>query len=657
MKTLRHVATTITLLAFLVSCGDTSLFVPDVEEQPDVAIVTIEDGTLIGPEDTIPLSIQYSDASRSVDQSAKELEIVLSDVASGAEVAASTLGSDELMQESLPPIELTGLPTGLYSLELVLTESERVVAATRVEFFHVVETYSLLGIASYPPSFYPGASGLLHANIDVPEGADPYLRWRLSGEVVATGTVSEGANEVIVRSPATEGVYPVQVELFPTEPTDRLDYDFPSQVTQVTDLYVTENLELGEYELAPEISYYSLFHFRGELRDHGVAAGTGGSSLRATPIGEPDLRIDGEIFGYHLDGESGFELDRLFVPVDEESNALAPFSLNLRVLFETEDPGRRIVSTQTRDESLAVSLLTGESGALRLELSDGAETYTAASDPFLIRPNEPMSISISLFPLSDSAFVMWFRDGLLVGVSELPAWPEVADGVLGSTTIAGESGFVGILDEVGVYFQDEQRQPATYDDAFRHEMARRYGDSLVYAEDFAGIDLPEDIEADGDVQVMTGELLLAPGSRVVFPEFFFAEEDLLFELEGEPSSTGSLSISALFDPGDGERYDEAPAFAIAMDGVVQEPQSIDPVNITSTEGRLRFRLVHEGSSIELVSDVAELAAQLPEAPFKGVVVSVDQANDAAVPLRVHRLLVRRGQEAISRVLSDQLPPE
>lgn len=651
MKTVGRIVTAIMLLTFLASCGESSLFIPDIDEQPSVSIQTIENGALIGPDDTIPLAIRYSDSSRSVDDGPDELQIILTDVSTTVEVARSTLGPDELVQEELPPIELTEMPTGFYRLDLTLSNADRVVATHRAEFFHVVESYEVLGIASYPPSFYPSASGLLQANLDIPEGADPYLRWTMNGAVVAEGAVSEGAGEVIVRSPESEGVYPVQVELFPVAPPDRLDYDFESSLTQVTDLYVTESLELGEYELSPEISYYALFHFRGELRDTGVAAGRGGSSRRAVPIGAPDLRIDGDIFGYHLDGESGFELDRMIVPLDASAH-LAPFSINMRVLFYSEEPGRTIVSSESG--GFAVDLLTAESGALQLTISHGADDYASTSDAFLVRTGEALSISVSVFPVGESTFVMWFRNGMLVGVSELPLWPAASVTSGGTTIIGGPQGFAGILDELGVYFQDEQQNPATYDDAFRHEMARLYGDSLVYAEDFAGLEVPNDMEAEGDVRVMTGELLLEPGARVVFPDFLFSEEDLLLELDTDGSSSGTISIAAIQDDPNGDAAAQTPAFAVSSDGTVVEPATPDesPAPSVSTSGGfLEFRLVHREQSIVLTNESQSLSVPLDDRVFRGVSVALDQSSEAAVPLRVHRVLAR--QDAISRALAVQ----
>lgn len=670
---LRRIVTAAILLAFFASCSESSLFIPDVEETPDVTIGTIEDGAVVTTGDTIPLDIEYADQSRSIEAGAELLDVSLVDVAEGVEVAGTTLDADDLMQPQLPPIELADMPTGLYRLELELSDSDGILASRKVEFFHVAEPYRVLGIATYPPAFFPDASGLLQANIDVPEGSDPYLRWTMNGEIISASTVSEGGAEVILRSPDAPGVYPVTLELFPVAPPDRLEYDFASSLSQTSDVYVAEEIELEEWELGPEISYFTLFHFRGELKDWGVASGRFGSALSAEPIGGPDLRIHGDIFGYRLDGESGFALDRSAVPFD--GDALAPFSINLRILFETDEPGQRIMRTEAGN--FALELATDDAGALRLVLESADSLEAAISDAFLVRPGEPLAVTISVFPLEDSAYVMWFRDGVLVGVSEVGTWPDGADPTEGSTVIGGEEGFVGIIDELGVYFQNEQEEPATYDEAFRHAMSRRYGETLMYAEDFSGVSVPDEVDTQGDVRVMTGELILEPGARVVLPRFLFAEEDLLVELDSS-SDSGALTIAAL--QGADEGYEEVDVFVVSTAGTVIEPaakgadaegtddaddvaedhggedddaDALDSIDLHGVGGGLAFRLVHTDGSLELVGSSDGILVELDDRPFGGVMLSLDNEAEAAVPLRVMSVLVRRGQSAISRALTSQ----
>lgn len=668
---LRRIVTAAILLVFFASCSESSLFIPDVEETPDVTIGTIEDGAIITSGDTIPLDIEYAEESRSLEAGPDLLVVSLVDVAEGVEVAATTLDAEDLMQPQLPPIELSDMPTGLYRLELELSDSDGILAARSVEFFHVAEPHRVLGIATYPPAFFPGASGLLQANIDVPEGADPYLRWSMNGEIIAANTVSEGGSEVILRSPDAPGVYPVTLELFPVAPPDRLEYGFRSSLSQTSDVYVAEDIELEEWELGPEISYFTLFHFRGEMKDSGVAAGRFGSALRAEVIGGPDLRIHGDIFGYRLDGESGFVLDRPAVPFD--GGALSPFSINLRILLESDEADQRILRTDAGDFSL--ELATGDAGALRVDIESAGSVETAVSDAFLVRPDEPLTVTVSVFPLDDSAFVMWFRNGVLVGVSELDSWPEGVDPTAGRTVIGGEGGFVGVIDELGVYFQNEQEEPATYDEAFRDAMSRRFGDTLMYAEDFSGVSVPDEIDTEGDVRVMTGELILEPGSRVVFPRFLFSEEDLLVELDAS-AETGALTIAALKAVDGG--YDEVDVFAVSTAGTVIEPATvpdaaaeqqepvadgdtenaapIDSLDVQGVDGGVAFRLVHTAGVLELVGSSDGIAVDLDDRAFGGVVLSLDNEAETAVPLRVMSVLVRRGQSAISRALSVQPEP-
>ena len=59
------------------------------------------------------------------------------------------------------------------------------------------------------------ASVMLKAELDIPAGADPYLRWSWKGKVLAKGTLGNGFGQILWVAPSDQGVYTITLELFP----------------------------------------------------------------------------------------------------------------------------------------------------------------------------------------------------------------------------------------------------------------------------------------------------------------------------------------------------------------------------------------------------------------------------------------------------------
>ncbi len=225
------------------------------------------------------------------------LELTLTD--SAGKVAWSNTISSPVLEEPLE-VRLPPMTTGQYRLKLVLTRRSGTAVEKEVSFFYVNGQYGITGISSYPPTAQPEGRILLRAELSYPQGADPYLRWTQDGKLLSEGLASEGLAQIGWQAPKAEGVYPVQVELFPVAPPQGADFRFTSALLATAKLFVTAGASTSE-ELGPPESYYSLFHFDGTLRD-AVA---------------PETRA-AEVFGTASVTEHGLRLGRTAAPAIRE---------------------------------------------------------------------------------------------------------------------------------------------------------------------------------------------------------------------------------------------------------------------------------------------------------------------------------------------------
>ncbi|THB65599.1 MAG: hypothetical protein D6B26_03660, partial [Spirochaetaceae bacterium] len=131
---------------------------------------------------------------------------------------------------------------------------------------------------------------------------------------------------------------------------------------------------------------------------------------------------------------------------------------------------------------------------------------------------------------------------------------------------------LGVIEEVGVYFRNDQGNPSIHTAEFRRVKELQYAGSLVYAESFLG-DVAEDISVAGNAYVLGGALNIGPGAEVRLPEALFAGEAIQFELQFMNGKNGGASPSALVrieGQSDGETvaieipYSDAMRFSVAV---------------------------------------------------------------------------------------------
>jgi hypothetical protein len=665
--------------------------VPELQDQNPVTIDTLASGSVVSDSAQIPVQLIYSASFKQDNKTPDSMQIKLL-AADGTEIRTFAIGADALASQDKFSIDLPSLDTGLYTLNLTVLKGGKVLQEKQVQFFHVKGSYSVSGISTYPSTFYPGSSGLLQAHVDVPSGADPYLRWTMNDKTFAEGRLSGGLDQVMFRAPETDGAYNVTVELFPMAPVSSTGFPFSSSIKQTTEVFVSKTKTAGSaHELGPAESYYSLFHFRGDYRDVGYRVGMkNGGAAPAVQVGQPDLRISGSIFGYHLDGSSGFRVADVILPF--AGNRLSPFSLTMRAMADRPELNRNIFSATSTDGSFHFAVRTDSDGIVVADLTDNGQSVTISSGQAIFVSGDPVLFSVSVSPGVNSTQFLWFKNGQPVSVATASvafravdtannSWTPVPGvSLIGAPDRNGTSdGFSGILDEFGVYFRDSSLRPATDNAIFETVMATKYGTALVYAKGFEGLYLPDGVETTGPVAVKSGDLVLGPGGAITFPRFLFDREDLLVEValdRSAPAGPGDIRFSAL-----GTGTSDGPIFSLATDGTVRVPQSLlvglkrdgRPVSLASLRidqtgsyvvplstpiaDPLDLQFVHEAST--LVVDVQNNAytLQIANAAFAGLQMSLAHGAGEVVPFRVRSVLARKESGSLTETLNSVIPSQ
>ena len=542
---------TVAILLFLYSCSDTSLFLGDYEEPPAVRVATVPSGTILMPGDDIPIRIERG-AIAGDETSPDTLVFELLDH-DGVVLAEQTTESVDHAVE-LPSVELPDLPDGIYVVSSRYYDGDELVASDAVTFFICSAEIRISRVTAYPPSLYPGASGLLRVTTSAPPGFDPYLAWYVDGELMSAGFVSSGAAQLEVHSPDTQGIYPVRVELFPfwADDLDLLSLEPP--VIYTTEIYVSDTPTLLRTDLTPEPRYLTLYHLSGDFRESGARAEwLPQEELVARPDGEVRLAVDDDIFGYLLDGNSGITIPGATIPSREGS--LTPFSIALRIRPTELNGIQRLVSMITGDTE-RLSLLADPDGRIGVTLSGDGEILWSLVPVLSLDTTE--SVTVSLEPEEDGVNVTFFAGGQGISTQHYPLFdpdllvagdritvPDEWDLLQGETRLGGGGGFVGIVDEFGIYFRDDDNQPSAHSDVYASVMRARFGDRLIYAEGFETTDVPGELIVAGDVSVTRGQLVIEPGATVGFPDLRFRDEDLVVDAAMQVTGVGIVRFSRI----------------------------------------------------------------------------------------------------------------
>jgi hypothetical protein len=581
-------------IILIFSCQVPDGFEESSEESENVQIKSIEPGKFVEKDETIPVSIEFEE----IDALLQRIEIdLLSQKGTilGSQVYAFENPGDP---EEVPGISLPEeMEEGLYTLVYRLYDlDEELVKEEKVPFFYVTGEYDIKSVRSYPTTVEPASQMLFIAEVLVPAGRNPYMRWKLDDTVLMEGYVSEGAASFTWVAPEIEGIYSITAELYPVYP--EAEVLFSSQTAISTEVYVTKEPKIERGEFQPEEQFYSLFHFRGNAVD----SGTRTEDAEAVPFGTPELRVDGDLFGYYLDGASGFTVDGLIIPA--EDGRLLPFSLLMLSKPDEQRGEATVFSAGASAGGEEIALTADETGTYRLVFRRGEEVSLTSAPPRplaeYISPGsgEGLKLIVSVVPEliegRERFTFLWYVNENLVfvdrGYTNFPV-----DSGEWESTIGGEQGFAGLVDEFGIYFNEEE-EVHIIREVYRREMYERYGNDLRLAEGFDSAELPDEFQVDGEAHLESGNLILDPGAELIFPPLKARLEELqiLFECAGEPAGEGNIFIIEDADE-ESFRAELDAGGAVRVNG---EEKKTEP--LYDEENIIRFLLTHEqnGGNLE-----------------------------------------------------------
>jgi hypothetical protein len=521
------------------------MFTPTVEDSVGLKVLSLSEGDFLEEGDSVDFVIQTEDPNAEP----VLLEIALID-RSGQSVWNTDISSpltDEELELILPDLE-----TDQYTIRFTVHGEEGVVEEQRVGFFYVAGLYDIQGITSYPPTTMAGHETIIEADLLYPEEANPYVRWSQGESILAAGRVSEGLRSITWLAPEEEGVYSIQVELFPVPPPVGTDFSFLSAVALTAQLYVSSASSLSEDELVPEDSYYSLFHLNGSLQNSGFL-GVETTQEEAQVIGDAKLSSEKGLMGYKTGAGAGLYYPLNILPILD--GKLSPCTITFKLQPSVQNEDRNLMVITDRSEGFRFRVFFDSEGQLAATLGIRDTVLYLPSNIPVLKPEQHRRIDLSLVPIEEELQALWFLDGrqtAVVSDGPLPAelFPE------GQTVIAGENGFEGIITELGVYYKDPFDRPSVDPAIYRQAMQHEHGRFLVLAEGFEGLYLPDPdswrLKSSKQPYLDGGRLILPASSSLTLPYFELGEEETTFLVEffGDisPGSTIALQWEGTEDP-------------------------------------------------------------------------------------------------------------
>lgn len=607
---------TIFLILGVLSCEAPMGFMNDPMPNDEVVVKSIEDGAFLTEGDEIPLSLQY-------DPDEVVLEKLTIELFSSDEelLASQELGYAELQQEQLPSIDLPDIDPGLYTIEYTGFNSEGEIKLNReIAFFFTNGVYSVKNITSYPPVITPGTEALLAAHLQYPVSAEPYIRWSMGDEVL-----SEGPNNDKLQwnAPESEGVYSITVELFPFAPP-KGSYEFSSTASMEAEFFVTSGRSKAENGFYPNKNYYSVFHFQGDWKDSGVRPVIG----LVEPVGSPEVDVRGNLFGYYLDGSSGFKVNQMVLPV--ENGSISPFTAEVKLYIDTRPKNRSFFSTETEDGTFSFSISTDQDGVLKSTIISGERSFTSSSG-FLLDPNSAYTIALSVVPGIRSVTLQWFVDGDAVKIEE-QGLSVGQIGEEGSAIIGGPNGFRGVIDEFGIFFRDNRNRAAIDPNIYFKKSIEQYGSDLIYAEGFDGLYFPDSLEKNNLLSVEKGHLIIEPDGELDLPELSVSHERVSVEMEIASflnSSDQKLTIAALdgsFEP-----------VSVGFNGVVTSSSGQSRA-IEYENGTIEAEFLHEEGIFSITINGKEVYSSENDGDFVPITLTVSNGISSG-SLEIERILI------------------
>ena len=621
----RILSRTIPLLmigVFLAACGNQSLFMSLKSDSSEMQLSSASDGQVFAAGKSLPLLVSGQDTAKN---GTLEVDVTLTSSA-GQSVWHQRTGAT--LNEQSGIVLPADLAPGLYRLDLVLYSAGEIVLKKTSSFFVAQGGWRLTGIRSFPPVITIEATVMLKAEMEIPEGSDAYLRWSWKGKVIARGMRGNGFGQVLWVVPPDPGVYTITLELFPSAPPDTADFPFTSSLSLSTDVVVSSAAQFSRSDLAPDSSYLSLLFLQASLADTGTDAKTAGRA-KATAIGSPEVVTLEKRFGYRLDGSTGIQIPWLALPV--QSGSLKPFTISLGMSLDDPGAAKRIIRAASSDASFGIDIeMDPQSGGpqARLSATGTAPVVIPWSGPALVA-KERYLLSLSLVPQSESLAAQWFLDGTQVGAATVRCQP-LSIRPEGSLTIGGPNGFAGVVDEFGVYSQDTEGRPSTDPGLYARAQALAHGSSLVTADGFDGIYLPDGFTlngmpkeaSDGKGQIAGGSLSLPPGARLVLPPI--------------PTSDSAVAVSADLTS------DSARAATLILSWEGSSSAALTLTLAADTAG-LRFRVGAQGVTVVVPAGASEKSYALPAPEIQGasLLAAIENPQDAKSALVIEQVLAAK----------------
>lgn len=579
------------------------------ESKPDEVVVdTIKKGTFVTSEDDIPLSLRYDRDEIVLDR--LSIDLLSED---GEVLGSQQLSADELQQDQLPAIKLPELETGLYYLELKgYTVEDTLVIDEKTEFFYVDGTYAVRNIISFPPVINPGTEALLAAQLQVPDQSDPYLRWSMGEETIAEGLLSEGLDKLQWDAPKNEGVYSVKIELFPVTPASGT-FTFSSSVSLEIEVFVTRGESGTAGMLFPESSYYSVLHFEGDYTDNGERS----SADDVYPIGNPEIDVRGNLFGYYIDEASGFTIDDFILPLDD-SGTLRPFSLTMKLYLDEKAEKALFFETTSDSDNFSFSVETDPVDGLSCVLKSKNREIrsTSETDP---QHSIPSTFTLSVVPGEEEITFYWFFDGEPVKVEEKQMAVPSLSGE-GSAVIGGKGGFTGVIDEFGIFYEDAQSRAATDPYVYSRRVREKMNGTILYADGFDGLYLLDELKAEGEISIQDGKLRIGAGSSVQLPLFTMSHERVEFELEVVPPVYQKPEIDVTLSS------QVLPGFVISSEGQVLFEDGTTTV-VERSDNTVEMQFLHNDTGFTITVNGTEIAEIESRFDHTDVQIALRQGSD------------------------------
>ncbi|MBA7582006.1 hypothetical protein ES708_23925 [subsurface metagenome] len=533
----------LSLIMILSSCGKLAVFTQPYAETTQIEIRSLAEGGVLNKDDTVSFVIH------SAQKEEQDISLMITLSLHSGEVIWDTSLETPLLNEELELL-LPDLETGHYILKFTAASQAGSSSERAVNFFYVEGSYRILGITSYPPIILPQTDTLLKVELSIPDGSNPYIRWSQDDNLIAQGSLAQGLDKINWTAPNKEGIYTILVELFPFAPPQGNEYGFRSDTTLNAELYILSHNILQESDLQPENSYFSLFHFNGDLRDSGVGSKEKQGTVPAAElevIGNPTLVTIQDTVGFRLAAADGFHLPRLILPVKD--GLLLPFTLTMGLLTETAEHGGEFIKVRSKDDSLNLVVFFDSSGNPSVKIRIADQEIIAPSRFADFNKNQEHFISLSVLPREDYISIQWFLDGYQSTASVFKPAANRITGE-GETIIGGTELFSGVITELGVYFQDRQQRATVNPDIYSQAMQKKHRHNLIYAQGFDGIFLSEELSSQGKIEAAGGFLVVSGTASLQLPPLAMEDHSLHIELIFEPALTPESLITLLWEKSD-----------------------------------------------------------------------------------------------------------